>query len=89
NESIEPDAASGTGVFVCECGNLGCSATVELRVAEYEAVRTDFDRFLVVPGHEIAEVDQVVERHPRHLVVVKRQGEPREMARATDERSPR
>lgn len=87
NEAIEP--GSGSGVFVCECGNLGCSATVELRVAEYEAVRTDFDRFLVVPGHEIEGLDEVVERHPSHLVVVKRPGEPREIARETDERAPR
>lgn len=88
NEAIEPrgrgDAAA---VFVCECGYLGCSETVKIEVAEYEAVRTSFDRFLVVPGHEIEEVDRVVERHGNYLVVVKRAPEAREMAQASDERS--
>jgi hypothetical protein len=88
NEAIEPrDRSDASAVFVCECGHLGCSDTVEMRVAEYEAVRTSFDRFLLVPGHEIEEVDKVVERHQRYLVVVKREPEAREMAKASDERS--
>jgi len=88
NEAIEPRRPEGTAVFVCECGHLGCTETVELPVVEYEEVRTDFDRFLVVPGHEIDEVDKVVERRRRYLIVVKREPEAREMARASDERSP-
>jgi hypothetical protein len=89
NEAIEPRGERAeSAVFVCECGHVGCSETVEMRVAEYEAVRTAFDRFLLVPGHEIETVDEVVERHPSHLVVVKRQPEAKEMAKASDERSP-
>ncbi len=89
NEAIEPQARPDrTAVFVCECGNLGCSETVEISVGEYEEVRVDFDRFFVVPGHEIDEVDEVIERRPAYLIVVKRTPEAREMARAGDERSP-
>lgn len=89
NEAIERGEADGdTAVFVCECGYVGCNVTLELSLAEYEAVRTDFDRFLVVPGHEIDAVDEVVERHPRHLVVVKREPEAKAIASAADERSP-
>jgi hypothetical protein len=89
NESIEPQGRlDRTAVFVCECGNLGCSETVEISIAGYEAVRTDFDRFFVVPGHEIEKVDEVVETHDDYLVVVKRLPEAREMARASDERTP-
>lgn len=89
NEAIERgESGAGVAVFVCECGHLGCNTTVELSIDAYEAVRSDFDRFLVTPGHEIDEVDLVVERHSNHLVVVKRPGEPREVAAATDERQP-
>jgi hypothetical protein len=88
NEAIERGENGDGAVFVCECGYLGCNTTVELSIDAYEAVRSDFDRFLVTPGHEIDEVDRVVERHSNHLVVVKRPGEPREMAAATDERQP-
>jgi hypothetical protein len=88
NEAIEPRGQSlGAAVFVCECGHLGCSETVKMRIVDYEAVRTSFDRFLLVPGHEIDEVDQVVERHEGYLVVIKRKPVAREMARASDERS--
>jgi len=89
NEAIELQGRlDRSAVFVCECGHLGCSETVEIPVAEYEEVRTGFDRFFVVPGHEIEEVDEVVERRPDFLIVVKRAPEAREMARTSDGRSP-
>lgn len=89
NEAIERGEGNpGPAVFVCECGHLGCSSTIELEIAEYEEVRTNFDRFFVIPGHEIVEVDEVVERHPRHLVVVKPDEGARESAREADERTP-
>jgi hypothetical protein len=87
NEAIERGVqGSGTAVFVCECGNLGCSETVELGISEYEAVRSSFERFLVVPGHQIGEIEDVVEHHDSYLVVAKRDDEAAEMAYATDDR---
>ena len=63
NEAIEPRGqGEESAVFVCECGHLGCSETVEIPIVEYESVRTDFDRFLVVPGHEI--------EHPLAVVIL-------------------
>jgi hypothetical protein len=86
NEAIERGAEQDAAVFVCECGHLGCSTTIELSMVEYEAVRTNFDRFLLMPGHEIERIDEIVERHPNHLVIVKRAGEARRLAAITDER---
>lgn len=86
NEAIERGAEADTATFVCECGHLGCSTTIELSMEEYESVRTNFDRFLLMPGHEIEKIDEIVERHPTHLVIVKRVGEARRMAAASDER---
>lgn len=86
NEAIERGGRGSSGVFVCECGHLGCNATVELSIAEYEAVRTAFDRFLVLPGHVIDAVDNVVENRGGYLVVVKREGEPKRMVREADPR---
>ena len=88
NEAIEPRGRpDASAVFVCECGHFGCGDTVKIPVAEYEAVRTSFDRFLLVPGHEIEEVDKVVEDHDKYLVVIKREPVAKKMARASDERS--
>lgn len=87
NEAIERGTqGTDTAVFVCECGNLGCNGTVELSIAEYEEVRSGFERFLVLPGHVIEEIEDVVERHWSYLVVAKRDGEAVSMARATDDR---
>ncbi|MDQ2631701.1 MAG: hypothetical protein M3Y75_12140 [Actinomycetota bacterium] len=89
NEAIERgDGGPGPAVFVCECGHIGCSSTLELEIAEYEEVRTNFDRFLVIPGHEITAVDRVVERRSGYLVVVKPDEGARESAREADERTP-
>jgi hypothetical protein len=87
NEAIERGTRGrGIAIFVCECGNLGCNATVEMSIDEYEEVRTGFERFLVLPGHEIEEIEDVVERHSSYLVVAKRDGEAAETAYATDDR---
>jgi hypothetical protein len=73
NEAIERDVVAGgaRSAFVCECGRVGCNSLIELPRAAYDAVRSHFDRFFVVPGHEIVGVDEVLERHGDYSVVVK------------------
>jgi hypothetical protein len=70
---LEPilDAEDERLSFVCECGQRRCAQNLELSVAEYEAVRRDARRFAVVPGHEIEDVEDVVERHDRYFVIQK------------------
>jgi inner membrane transporter RhtA len=73
NEAIEKGRGPRTdGTFVCECGRVGCNAMLHLTLDEYARVRTSFDRFLIAPGHEVPEVDQVSERHGEYAVAVKR-----------------
>ena len=57
--------------FVCECGRPRCTGGIGLSVAEYESVRRDSTRFVVIPGHEIEDVEDVVERADRYFVVRK------------------
>jgi hypothetical protein len=64
----EEDTAVG---FRCECARLGCNELLELSVREYEQVRSDPRRFIVVPGHERLDAEVVIERHPGYLVVEK------------------
>ena len=72
NEGIRADPADDWIAFVCECGRLGCNQLMRLSRAEYEAVREHSRRFAIVPGHEIAEVEDVVERHEHYTVIQKR-----------------
>ena len=57
--------------FVCECGEESCHARIPLSLAEYEAVRRDSRTFVVVPGHEIPDVEDVIAAGRGHSVVRK------------------
>ena len=59
--------------FVCECGTPnGCDERVQMSLGEYERVRSQRDRFAVVPGHQADDIEQVVEGNDRFLIVDKR-----------------
>ena len=57
--------------IVCECASEDCTQLVVLQVAEYQRVRRHPDRFIVLPGHEVASLEDVVETNGRYLVVEK------------------
>ena len=77
NEGIERGHAGdppGRQVgFRCECARLGCNAIVLLSKTEYEAVRSHGRRFFMLDGHEVPEIEDVVERHERYVIVEKRE----------------
>lgn len=60
-----------TDGYVCECLDMRCAEPVQLAHDEYERMRQDDNRFLVVPGHEDLAVETVVEATDRYLVVKK------------------
>jgi hypothetical protein len=72
--------------FVCECPRDDCSEMIELTRRQYEAVRENPRRFLVLPGHEEVDIANVAERHSSHLVVEKT-GEAAEIAIDQDPRT--
>ena len=72
--------------LVCECGDEDCAQSILLSPRDYEAVRGDEAQFVVVPGHERAEVEDVVAERDGWVVVRKR-GEAAAIAAATDPRS--
>ena len=75
--------ARGSCTLVCECGDEDCTIAIELSVGEYEAVRAVETQFIVVKGHERAEVEDVVDGTENWLTVRKR-GEAAEIAAGTD-----
>jgi hypothetical protein len=72
--------------FLCECPEVDCAERVALTLREYERVRSEPTWFLVAPGHEHLEVEDVIERHETFLLVRKR-GKAGQVARELDERS--
>ena len=70
NELSPPEPGMLNDVF-CECGRLECRARVSMTVAEYGAVRAKSTTFVVAPGHELNDVEHVVDATERFRVVEK------------------
>jgi hypothetical protein len=57
--------------FHCECGRASCVETIDIRPPDYERIVSDRFRFVLIPGHEEAEIERIVERHDDFVVVEK------------------
>ena len=71
--------------FRCECADRSCNTLVHLTTGEYEAVRAHSRRFIVIPGHEVPDVEDVLERNERYAVVLKHE-DLRNIVEGTDRR---
>jgi hypothetical protein len=71
---------------VCECSDTECTQRITLPANVYERARAEPTYFLIVPGHETAGIERIVERAERYAIVAKG-GEAAEIAAATDPRS--
>jgi hypothetical protein len=72
--------------ILCECGVPTCLEQVEVPVGEYERIRTDPTLFMIRPGHEHADLEEVVEETEAYHVVRKLPGGAAEIARELDPR---
>ena len=84
-EFVQPGAEEQID-FLCECGDSGCAEKVTLARREYEQVRAYSAQFAVYPGHEIPDIEEVVQRAEQFFVVRKHPHEA-EIAEETDPRS--
>jgi hypothetical protein len=73
--------------FLCECAQASCQETLRLSLAEYELVRTDGAQFLIVDGHDLPEIEEVVQRNGHYIVVRKLPGVLENLARDSDPRA--
>ena len=56
---------------LCECGRQGCGGVIAMTFADYDAVHSQADRFVVLRGHENTDIEKVVEERAGYLVVDK------------------
>jgi hypothetical protein len=83
---IEVETRSDPVAFNCECGSADCTEQMAMTIQEYDAVRAAPTRFAVVPGHELPEIERVVDRRSTYLIVEKQDEDAAEVARETDPR---
>lgn len=91
NERLEANVHRGDtqpeyAGFVCECGDGDCDTTVRMALPDYEKVRADSMLFFVVPGHEAADTEDIVEDGDGYLVVRKHE-DVADIVDSTDPRS--
>jgi hypothetical protein len=68
---------------LCECSDCECTERIMLTAAEYEETHSDSAQFIVVEGHVAGDVEDVVARKDR-FVVVRKRGLAGEIAEALD-----
>jgi hypothetical protein len=89
NEKLGPaPGEDGLELYIlCECGTRGCDQLIEISSAEYRGVRTEPTKFVVVPGHEQAEIERIVEER-RRFAIVEKVGAAAKIAERTDPENP-
>ena len=88
-ESLNRDLETETRTMnvVCECANRDCTERLAIRVREYEEVRSDPRRYILVPGHGLPDFESVVGSGEGYEIVEKREGTAARVAVETDPRS--
>jgi hypothetical protein len=71
NEEIAKSNGDSPTVVICECGNPACSEAIELTTDALHQLHAGNDLFVVLPGHEIPDVETVVDRFNGYLIVRK------------------
>jgi hypothetical protein len=71
---------TGTMSILCECGKVECIEQIEVTFDAYRELRADPTHFAVKPGHELPDVERVVERHGGYFVVEKAEGDAARLA---------
>ena len=61
----------GSMQFVCECSNEDCTQTVTMNHDDYESVRAHSTFFVITSGHEILEVEKIIDRRNGWTIVQK------------------
>jgi hypothetical protein len=64
----EPDAPIA---FLCECSHLDCRERIHLEPSRFDRIHRDPEQFILVPGHEIPDVERIVDQFGDFLVVRK------------------
>jgi hypothetical protein len=68
-------AAKGeTSEYLCSCGRPDCDESIELTLEEFQEAHAHGDCFVVVPGHHVAAIEDVVAEHATYSVVRKKPG---------------
>jgi hypothetical protein len=58
--------------FACECADSTCVAKIRLSALQFLAIESEENQFIVLRGHEVPEVEDVIAQRDGFLIVSKR-----------------
>ena len=67
----------GKVYFYCECADENCRKRIAISPKKYEELHQNSSQFILIPGHEVTEVERVVYRTDQYEVVEKYNAPPR------------
>jgi hypothetical protein len=68
---IETQGADAVLHFYCECSHTECKQHITLSAQKYEELHKNNRQFIAIPGHEVPEVERIVLRTPKYIVIEK------------------
>ena len=72
NEVIARKHASNGAAFLCECANPFCNVTIEMSANDLQTLHSQSGYYVILPGHDIPELEDVVQRQNGYAIVRKR-----------------
>jgi hypothetical protein len=67
-DGLEPEAPMA---LFCECSDLGCRERIHIVPRRFDELHRDADQFVVMPGHEMLDIERVVDQEGDYLIVRK------------------
>ena len=56
---------------MCECSDENCTKRIPMNLSVYEVIHAHRDKFIVLPGHQVKDIETVTSETPIYLVVKK------------------
>lgn len=57
--------------FYCECADENCHERIIMKPSKYEEIHQDRSQFIIIPGHQVASIEETVISTPKYTVVKK------------------
>jgi hypothetical protein len=87
--ALKSSVATPTREFgvICECATLTCKAQIMVSPEVYEQTRARSDHFIVLRGHQLDDIETIIDDHGTFIVIEKNPAEAKRIAEEMDPRT--
>jgi hypothetical protein len=71
NDTIARNGRRDDKTYMCECANVYCNVTMDVTTDDLEVLHSMPGYYVILPGHEIPDFEQVVRSTEKYSIVVK------------------